>query len=558
MIITKYCETDFTSYEDFYSRFKINVPDNFNFAYDVVDRLAAEKPGERALVWCNDKGEERVFTFSDIKRLSDKAANMFLSFGIKKGDAVMTTLRSAYQYWITAVALHKIGAILIPATYQLTDKDIEYRINSAKVRAIVTVGCSELMSYIDKAAENCPSLEFKFVVSGCAAGYIDFDAELEAASADFARPTGDTATKNSDIMLLYFTSGTTGYPKMVAHDFRYPLGHILTAKFWQDLRPGDLHFTHADTGWAKASWGKLYGQWLSEAAVFVYDYDKKFKPTDLLSMVEKHRVTVFCAPPTVFRFLIKEDIGHCDLSSLRHCCIAGEPLNAEIYNKWKELTGLELREGFGQTETAVLIAAFPWLKTKPGSTGKPSPHFCVKLLNETGNEAEVGEEGEICVPIADGIPAGLTIGYYKDPAKTAEIMRDGWYHTGDMAWRDEDGYIWFVGRGDDVIKSSGYRIGPFEVESALVTHPAVVEAAITAVPDPVRGQIVKASVILTKGTRPSEALKKELQDHVKRTTAPYKYPRIIEFVDELPKTPSGKIKRAELRKQDAAGMGMKK
>lgn len=550
MLISKFCETDFSSYEDFKARFKIRVPENFNFAYDVMDELAATKPDARALVWCDDKGGEVTLTFGDMKRLSDKAASMFASYGIAKGDVVMTLLRSKYQYWICALALHKLGAVLVPATHQLVEKDLKYRFNAAGVKAVVAVGDTRLLTAIDNVKGETPTLEHRFVVGAEQDGWIDFDKAMEAASADFTRPTGDAATTNDDLMLMYFTSGTTGMPKMVVHDFRYPLGHILTAKFWQNLQPGDLHFTHADTGWAKTSWGKIYGQWLSEAAIFVYDYENKFKPTDLLHVIEKHKVTVFCAPPTVFRFLIKADIENYDLSSLRHCCIAGEPLNAEVYNKWKEITGLELREGFGQTETAVLIANFPWIDAKPGSTGRPSPHFDVKLIDENGDEVEPGDEGEICIDISNGRPAGLTCGYYKNPEKTAEIMYDGWYHTGDMAWMDEEGYLWFVGRADDVIKSSGYRIGPFEVESALVEHPAVLEAAITAVPDPERGQIVKATVVLVKGYTASDALKKELQDHVKRTTAPYKYPRIIDFVDEIPKTFSGKIKRAEIRKND--------
>ena len=551
MLISKYCETEYSSYEDFRDRFKINVPDNFNFGYDVVDELGRTTPDARALVWCNDKGEEAGFTFADIKRLTDKAANLFASYGIGKGDVVMTLLRSKYQYWICAVALHKLGAILLPAVHQLMEKDLEYRFNAAAVKAVVVIDNPRLLQAIDHVQPKCPSLLYKFVAGESAEGYINFDEAVEAASENWTRPTGDQATCNDDTMLMYFTSGTTGMPKMVTHDFRYPLGHILTAKFWQNLQPGDLHFTSADTGWAKTSWGKIYGQWLSEAAVFVYDYDSKFNPTDLLRVIEKHKVTVFCAPPTVFRFLIKADIANFDLSSLRHCCIAGEPLNAEVYNKWKEITGLELREGFGQTETCVLIGTFPWITVKPGSTGKPSPHFNVKLLGDDGVEVERGDEGEICIDISHGRPAGLTSGYYHNPERTAEIMYDGWYHTGDMAWMDEDGYLWFVGRADDVIKSSGYRIGPFEVESALLEHPSVLEAAITAVPDPERGQIVKATIVLAKGYTASDALKKELQDHVKRTTAPYKYPRVIEFVDEIPKTFSGKIKRAELRRQAA-------
>lgn len=548
MIIERFCRTDFSSYEDFCANLRINVPENFNFAFDVFDEIAKKTPNKTALVWCNDCGEEKSFTFGELSELSRKAANMYAAHGLKKGDIAMTVLRSRYEYWIAALAMHRLGVVLVPATYQLTEKDFVYRFEAADVRGIITVSDPGIVAHIDAAEAKTGRKLVKFSAGGqTPPGYFDFDREAEKYSSDFAR----LPNQNSDPFLLYFTSGTTGMPKMVLHDYSYPLGHILTARFWQNLLPTDLHFTQADTGWAKTSWGKFYGQWLCEAAIFVYDYVGRFEPTDLLRVVEKHRVTVFCAPPTVFRFLIKADITKYDLSSLRHCCIAGEPLNPEVYNKWKQLTGLELKEGFGQTETAVLLATFPWLKVKPGSTGRPSPHFNAKLIGDDGQEVEPGDEGEICIPISGGRPAGITCGYYKDEEKTAEIMRGGYYHTGDIAWMDEDGYFWFVGRRDDVIKSSGYRIGPFEVESALLEHPAVLEAAITAVPDPERGQIVKATVVLTKGHPPSEALKKELQDHVKRTTAPYKYPRIIEFVDEIPKTLSGKIRRGEIRSKDA-------
>ena len=551
MLLEKFCRIDYDSYEDFYENFHINVPDNFNFGFDVVDALAAEKPDARALVWCNNKGESRTFTFSDISRLSNQAANMFRAHGLRKGDIVMTTLRNRYEYWIVAVALHKLGAVLLPATHQLTKKDFAYRFEAAGVKAIVTDGEPRLVQCIDEASEYNSLLKLKYIVEGEHEGYIDFDAAIADESDEFPRPTGEAGTTNDDLFLMYFTSGTTGLPKIAMHDYRYPLGHILTARFWQDLRPGDLHFTTADTGWAKTSWGKIYGQWLSEATVFVYDYDSKFNPTDYLRVIEQYKVNIFCAPPTVFRFLIKADIAHYDLSSLRHCCIAGEPLNAEVYNKWKQITGLELREGFGQSETAVLVATYPWIDAKPRNTGRPSPHFCAKLLDRDGNAVDPGEAGELCIPVHNGHPAGLTLGYYKDKKNTDAVLHDGWYHTGDMAWADSDGYWWFVGRSDDVIKCSGYRIGPFEVESALLEHPAVMETAITAVPDPTRGQIVKATIILANGFQPSDALKTELQTHVKSVTAPYKYPRIIEFVDEIPKTISGKIKRAELRHRDS-------
>ncbi len=546
-LIEKYCRTEYASYEDFKKNFTINVPENFNFAYDIVDEWAKISPDKRALVWCDDKGADRTFSFGEMKRLSDKTANALVSIGIKKGDRVLLILRRRYEFWITMMALCKIGATAIPATNQLTAKDIKYRVEQAEVKLIVAVSDDQLCGYIDEAVGDSV---MKISVEGKRDGYINYDELCESTSDEFVRPVGDAATANEDIMLCYFTSGTSGMPSMVTHNFVYPLGHILTAKFWQDLREDDLHLTVADTGWAKCAWGKLYGQWICGAAIFVYDYVTRFQPLDLLHQIERHNLTTFCAPPSTYRFLIKEDLSQFHLTTLRACYTAGEPLNAEVFNRWKEFTGLELREGFGQTETPVMIATPKWIKVKAGSTGKPMPWMNVKLLDANGEECEVGAEGEICIPIADGRPAGLIVEYWKNDEKNAKSFHDGYYHTGDMAWKDEDGYIWFIGRNDDVIKSSGYRIGPFEVESALLTHPAVLETAITAVPDPKRGQIVKATIVLTKKYTPSDELVKELQDHVKRTTAPYKYPRIIEFVNELPKTISGKIRRVDIRKQD--------
>jgi acetyl-CoA synthetase len=421
----------------------------------------------------------------------------------------------------------------------------------AEVKMIIAVEDDYVCGCIDEVFATIEGERIKALVAGSREGYLDFSALMESADEHFTRPTGDAASANEDIMLCYFTSGTTGMPSMVAHNFLYPLGHILTAKFWQDLRETDLHFTSADTGWAKASWGKIYGQWICGAAVFAYDYGTRFQPTDFLKLIGKYHITTFCAPPTIYRFFIKENLDDYDLSSLRACYIAGEPLNPEVFNRWREYTGIEMREGFGQTETPVIIAANPWVKPKPGSTGKPMPWTNAVLLDENGNECEPGDEGEICVPIENGHPAGLFVEYMKNPAKNATAFHDGYYHTGDMAWMDEEQYIWFIGRNDDVIKSSGYRIGPFEVESALLEHPAVLEAAITAVPDVQRGQIVKATVVLVKGYTASDTLVKELQNHVKHVTAPYKYPRIVEFVDKLPTTISGKIRRAEIRSTDA-------
>ena len=540
---------EFTSYEDFYENFKINVPENFNFAFDVVDVVAAEDPERNAMVWCDDKGAEARFSFAQMSYYSNKAANFFKSHGIKKGDPVMMILKRRYEFWFCLLGLHKIGAICIPATHLLTKKDIVYRCNAADIKMIVCVAEDEVIKHVEDAVPESPTLKKKALVGGSKEGWIDFTSEFENASDKFERPVGSEATCNSDIMLLYFTSGTTGMPKMVQHDFTYPLGHLLTAKYWQNVSEGGLHLTVADTGWAKAMWGKIYGQWLSGASVFVYDYDK-FVPGELLNVISKYKITSFCAPPTIYRFFIKEDLTKYDLSSLQHCSIAGEPLNPEVYFQFLKATGLELREGYGQTELTVTIATYPWMKPKPGSMGKPSPGYHVALLNDDGKPCEIGEEGQIVIYTDKSVPVGMFKGYYRDPEMTKKVWHDGIYYTGDMAWKDEDGYFWFVGRADDLIKSSGYRIGPFEVESALLEHPAVLECAITAVPDPIRGQVVKATVVLTKNYQPGDDLVKELQDHVKRVTAPYKYPRIIEFVDELPKTISGKIRRVEIREKD--------
>lgn len=542
-------QTEFDSYEDLIQNFNISVPENFNFAYDVMDELAAENPDKPALVWCDDKGAEAVFTYGQLKYYSDKTANLFKSLGIKRGDPVMLILKRRYEFWFCILALHKLGAVGIPATHLLTPKDIAYRCNAADIKMIVSVNESEVLAHVDQAQEKSPSLKTKAVICGSREGWVDFSSALEASPEDFPRPTGDEASRNSDIMLLYFTSGTTGMPKMVQHNFTYPLGHILTAKYWQQVEKDGLHLTVADTGWAKAAWGKIYGQWLCECAVFVYDYDK-FVPRELLEVVLKHGVTSFCAPPTIYRFFIKEDISKYDFSKLKHCSIAGEPLNPEVYNQFLKATGLKLMEGYGQTELTVTLATFPWMEPKPGSMGKPAPGYDIDLVDEYGNSCDVGEEGQIVVRTGKRKPFGMFDGYYRDSELTNSVWHDDVYYTGDMAWRDEDGYFWFVGRADDVIKSSGYRIGPFEVESALLEHPAVLECAITAVPDPDRGQIVKATIVLAKSYTPGDSLAKELQEHVKKVTAPYKYPRIIEFVKELPKTISGKIRRVEIREND--------
>ncbi len=539
----------YESYEDFITNFIVHIPENFNFAFDVADELALGSPEKIALIWCDDQGNEATFTFAQLKYYSDKAASFFRSIGIKKGDPVMLVLKRRYEFWFCLLALHKLGAICIPATHLLTAKDIVYRCNAADIKMVVAVSDADVLEHVELALEKSSTLKHKAVVGGERSGWLSFDREMEKASEKFARPAGTEATSNSDISLIYFTSGTTGMPKMVQHDFAYPLGHVLTANSWQNVQENGIHFTVADTGWAKAVWGKIYGQWLGGAAVFVYDYEK-FSAANLLEIISRYGITTFCAPPTIYRFLIKEDLAKYDLSRLKYCVIAGEPLNPEIYNQFLKATGIRLMEGYGQTECTLAIATYPWMEPKPGSMGKPSPAYDMDVINEGKRSCEVGEEGQIVIRTDRRVPIGMFRGYYRDEQLTKKVWNDGIYYTGDMAWRDEDGYYWFVGRSDDVIKSSGYRIGPFEVESALLEHPAVLECAITAVPDEIRGQIVKASVVLTKGYSPGCDLVEELQEHVRELTAPYKYPRIIEFVTDLPKTISGKIRRVEIRDKD--------
>jgi acetyl-CoA synthetase len=550
MMLEKYLkQTEFTSYQDFRKNFEIKIPDNFNFAYDVVDEIAVKTPSKIAMVWCDDKGREAVFTFGQMKYYSDKAANFFKSIGIRKGDPVMLILKRYYEFWFCTLALNKIGAITIPATHLLSTKDIIYRNNAADIKMIVCIPDPLVIQHIEESESKSPTLKHKAMIGETRNGWLNFTGEMEKSSEVFIRPVNKEATSNSDIMLLYFTSGTTGMPKMVNHDFIYPLGHIVTAKYWQCNEDNGLHFTVADTGWAKSAWGKIYGQWLSGSAVMTYDYDK-FVPRNLMEVIEKYKVVTFCAPPTIYRFLIKEDLTKFDLSHLKYCVVAGEPLNPEVFKQFFDQTGIKLMEGFGQTECTVAVATYPWLEAKPGSMGKPTPGYDIEIVNEVGKPCEAGNEGEIVILTSKRKPVGMFNGYYRDEALTKSVWSDGVYRTGDMAWSDEDGYFWFVGRSDDVIKSSGYRIGPFEVESALMEHPAVLECAITAVPDPDRGQIVKATVVPSKNYHPSEELAKELQEHVKKVTAPYKYPRIVEFVTELPKTISGKIRRVQIREED--------
>ncbi|MDR0376205.1 MAG: AMP-binding protein [Spirochaetaceae bacterium] len=567
-IISRYCpRIEFDSYEDFYANYRCNVPPDFNFAYDVVDEWAALKPGKRALLWTNDTGDMQSFTFADMKRLSDKAAAVLLKQGMKKGDVAMLILKQRPDVWILMCALMKIGAVCIPGTYQLTAKDLEYRCNIAEVKFLAAVDDAELLENIKTVRPRCPNLKTVAVaVSGGPPALppdcLDLRAAIAAEEETFTRPSGEAGAGTGDPMLIYFSSGTTGMPKMVLHNHSLPLGHIVTAKYWQCVEDDAVHLTQTDSGWAKFAWGKIFGQWICGAAVGVYDTEK-FTPRGLLGALERLRPATFCAPATIFRYLMKEDLSGFDFSFITHTSMAGEPLSPEVYHQIKEKTGLEIREGFGQSETSVMAAAFKWLPVKPGSMGKPAPLFGLNVLDEDGAPCDDGIVGNMSVanagpsmytetregPQSPRIP-GLFRGYWKEE----EITRASWekdvYRTGDMAWHDDEGYYWYVGRNDDVIKCSGYRIGPFEVESALMEHPAVLECAVTAVPDPLRGQVVKATIVLARGFSAREELKRELQNHVKRVTAPYKYPRIVEFVDELPKTVSGKIQRNLIRKRD--------
>ncbi len=552
MLLNRYLpRIEFDSYEDFKENYKVNVPQDFNFGFDIVDEWARLEPDKKALVWVSDNGEERTFTFTDISKLSNKTANYFKSVGIKKGSVVLLILRRRWEYWVCATALHKIGAILIPGNLLFTTKDIVYRGNVAGISAIVCCDDDYILGQAEGAFDQIPTLHTKISVATKREGWTYFDDAIKDCSDEFARPTGDEATKANDTILVYFTSGSTGMPKMVCHNAAHPLGHIVTAKYWQQVQENKLHMSVTDSGWAKFGWGKIYGQWICGAVIFCYDFIGKFNPAHLLEIISKYKITTFCAPPTTYRFMLQEDIASYDLSSIENFCNAGEPLNPEVFNRIYEITGKKMREGFGQTEGTVLLANFPWIDPVPGSMGKPSPLYDIRLYDNEGNVCADGDEGTIFVDNIDKYhPTGLFTGYYKNPELTEEVLGGTAYDTNDVAWRDSNGYYWFVGRNDDVIKCSGYRIGPFEVESALLTHPAVVESAITGAPDPVRGQVVKATIVLANGYQPSPELTKELQNHVKKATAPYKYPRIIEYVNELPKTLGGKIKRKEIREQN--------
>ncbi len=569
------------------SDFDLEIPKDFNFAYDCVDDIATAEPDRPAMIWCNPEGEEHIFTFADIKLWSDKTANMLASQGVKRGDMVMVILRRHYQFWFTAVALHKLGAVMVPATFMLKEHDLKYRLDSAEIKYVICTSCGFIPDVVDACLPKCPSVEKVFLVNGggggmgdpkkdptigsvlsgpdgiCALpvereGWIDFNTEVRKTSEVFEK----VQTSPADPFLMYFSSGTSGEPKMVMHDGAYPLGHLVTAKHWHNVvSDGGVHFTIADTGWGKAVWGKFYGQWLMEACVLTYDFDR-FDAAEILRLIQDYKITTLCCPPTMYRMIMLEDVDSYDLSSLVYSTTAGEALNPDLFNAWKEHTGLTIFEGFGQTETPLAVANLTNMVPKPGSMGKPNPLYHVAILNENNQECNAGVTGEICIEVHDytnwhWVP-GILTEYYRDEERTKAAIRDGWYHTGDTAWRDEDGYLWYVGRNDDVIKSSGYRIGPFEIESVLLEHDAVAECAVTGVPDEIRGMSVKATIVLSPGFEASDELTKELQTWCKKETAPYKYPRIISYVDALPKTVNGKIRRAAIRNADLAATNDKK
>ena len=542
-------KVDYSSYEDLYENFKIHVPENFNFAYDVVDVYAEKEPKKEALVWCDDNDEKHIFTFKDLSLASKRTANFLKMHGIQKGDRVQLMLRRRYEFWFFLLALHRIGAIAVPATNMLSAADLEYRFNAAEIKMVVAYDDPAMQKEIETARAKSPSVETLVAVGQPRQGWTSFYDDYEICSSKFERPTGENEIKNDDIMVIYFTSGTSSNPKMVAHTFTYPLGHYVTAKYWQNVVDGGRHLTVAETGWAKALWGKIYGQWLAGSAVFTYDMNT-FIPGKLLEKMADYKITTFCAPPTVYRYLLQHDLSKYDLSSLTYCVSAGEALNIDIYNRWLEKTGHRLHEGYGQTEVTLSEGNYPWMDPRPGSMGKPSPGYRIEIVRPDGTPCNDEEVGEIIIKIDGGKPFGMFGGYYKDPERTEKVFEGGVYHTGDTAWRDKDGYCWFIGRTDDLIKSSGYRISPFEVEEVLLKHPAVMEVAVTGVEDPSRGQAIKATIVLQKGYEASKELAKDIQLFTKKVAASYKSPRIIDFVTELPKTISGKIRRATIREKD--------
>lgn len=541
----KFVETAFDE-NGILSGIRFNSEDDYNFAYDTVDAIAKKTPDKLAMIYVSNTKEEARFTFGDMSRYSSQTAHYFQSLGIKKGDRVMLVLKRHYQFWFSILALHKIGAIVIPATNLLVKQDFVYRFNAADVSAIVCTSDGNVSDYADEAAIECPQLKTKIIVGTPKSGWHDFNTEFSAFPKTFERPEGDKDAKGSDPMLMFFTSGTTAYPKIATHNFKYPLGHFITAKYWHNVDPDGIHFTISDTGWGKALWGKLYGQWMCGACIFTYDFNN-FEPKDILSMFEKYHITTFCAPPTMYRFIVKLDMSKYDLSALKYVTVAGEALNPEVFNRFYEATGLKLMEGFGQTETTLTIANLKGMEPRPGSMGKPSPLYDIDIQRPDGTSADIGETGEIVISTKDHIPNGLFTGYYNDDEKTTSAWHDGYYHTGDTAYKDEDGYYWYVGRVDDLIKSAGYRIGPFEIENVIMELPYVLECAVTAPPDETRGQTIKATIVLTEGTEASTKLKHEILAYVRKNMASYKWPKIIEFTKELPKTISGKIRRVEIR-----------
>lgn len=547
-------DREFLDYDDFKKNCRLKTKKDFNFAYDVIDKYVSDFPGKRALVWINDEGEEKTFTFDDISRESQKAANWLVSKGIKKGDTVMLILRRRYEWWILMPALHRIGAIVIPATDQLLQSDIEYRTNAADVKMIISYDNSDIQTEIEKAMPKSKTVKFLVTVGKeLRDGWESFHDEYEKMLDKFPRPQGEAATHNEDPMLLYFTSGTSGYPKMVLQNYDYPIGHIMTAKYWHGVVEDGLHLTIAETGWAKSTWGKLYGQWLAGTAIFVYDMHM-FKPAKMLEMISKYGLTTFCAPPTVYRYLVRQNLSKYDLSKCTRFSTAGEALNGEVYNKWLEQTGKKIYEGYGQTESTIICGNFLELsEIRPGSMGRPNPLYDVDILDPNNNPVPPGEIGELCIHVENGHPFGLLMGYHKDVSLTAMAFDGDVYHTGDNVYMDEDGYVWFVGRKDDIIKTSGYRVSPFEVESILQQHPAVMECAVTGVEDPKRGMAVKASIVLSPGydKKDPKEMELELSTFAKENTAMYKCPRIFEFLEELPKTISGKIRRVEIRERDS-------
>lgn len=540
---------EFSSYEDFLQNFGVTVPEDFNFGYDVVDAYAESMPEKNAIFWANDRGEQKHVTYRAFKNMTDRCAAFLQEIGVEKGDRVLLILKRRIEWWYTMVALHKIGAVAIPATHMLTARDIIYRCHMASISCVIACGDPVVLDHVQKARRFSPTLRHCISIGPTVPnGWYDYQRGIDEAG-DFVRPERNKVTDN---FLLYFTSGTTGEPKMVMHDYSYPLAHIITAKCWHNIHEDSLHLTLADTGWGKAVWGKFYGQMLAGGTVFVYDYEGHFKPSELLRVMQDYRITSFCAPPTIYRYLVRENVSDYDLSTLEWCTTAGEALNPIVFDQWKQLTGITIYEAYGQTETTMVVGTYPWVKPKPGSMGVRNPQYDIDVVDENGMRVKPMEHGELIIRVGERKPLGLFKGYYRNDEMTEKRIQNGMYYTGDVVYYDEEGYLWYVSRADDVIKTSGYRVGPFEVESALMTHPAVVECAITAVPDEIRGQIVKATVVLAEDykDRADDALKKELQEHVKHETAPYKYPRIVEFVDELPKTISGKIRRVEIRESD--------